>query len=143
MRASPIFITVFAAFIFTAQAGARILVHAGTLIDGAQDTVRKNVTIIVEGERIAAIQAGFVEPAAGDPTIDLKSATVLPGLIDCHTHLSSQHNPNSYTERFFMSVPDYTLRATLHAKRDLLAGFTTVRDLGDRDGITVALRKAI
>jgi imidazolonepropionase-like amidohydrolase len=64
---------------FTVSASARILVQAGTLIDGAQDTARKNVTIIVEGERIAAIQAGLVEAAAGDTTIDLKSATVLPG----------------------------------------------------------------
>ena len=67
----------------------------------------------------------------------------MPGLMDMHTHLMSQHSKDSYTERFFMEQADYALRSTVYARATLMAGFTTVRDLGDNGVNSIALRKAI
>ncbi len=122
---------------------ARTVLHCGTLIDAAGDAPRKEVTVIVDGERIAAVEAGYTAPAAGDTLIDLKTATVTPGWIDCHVHLDSQQSPESYTEGFYLNPGDYALHAAFYAKKTLLAGFTTVRNLGDSDYATLALRKAI
>ena len=122
---------------------ARTLVHAGTLIDGRADTARRNVTIIIDGERIAEVADGFAAPAAGDTVVDLKSATVMPGLMDMHVHLTGEQSPTSYTERFYLNPADYALRATTYAKKTLLAGFTTVRDLGAADKLNLSLRDAI
>jgi imidazolonepropionase-like amidohydrolase len=122
---------------------AKILIHAGGLIDGQADTTRKNVTITVVGDRIEGIADGFAAPAAGDTVIDLKASTVLPGLMDMHVHLDGQQSADSYTEGFYLNPGDYALRSAFYAKKTLLAGFTTVRNLGDTDYSTVALRKAI
>jgi imidazolonepropionase-like amidohydrolase len=132
-----------AAACLAATAPARTLIHAGTLIDGRTDTVRKAVTIMVDGDRIADIADGYAAPAAGDTVIELKDATVVPGLIDCHVHLTDEQSPKSYTERFYLNPSDYAYRSTAYARRTLLAGFTTVRDLGGRGGVNLALRKAI
>lgn len=126
-----------------ALASAKTLIHAGTLIDGRADSVRKSVTIVVEGDRIADIADGYAAPAAGDSVVELKDAAVMPGLIDCHVHLTDEQSPKSYTERFYLNPADYAYRSTVYARRTLLAGFTTVRDLGGRDGVNLALRKAI
>jgi len=131
------------ALLATLPAPARTLVHAGSLIDGRADTARKNVTITVDGDRIAAVTDGFAAPAAGDTVIDLKNATVLPGLMDMHVHITGEQSPTSYTEGFFMNPADQALRSTIYAKRTLLAGFTTVRDCGAPDKLNLALRDAI
>ena len=102
-------------------ASAKTLIHAGALIDGQSDTVRKNVTVVVSGERIEAIQDGFTAPAIGDTVIDLKSSTLMPGLMDMHVHLDGQQSPESYTEEFFLNPGDYALRAAFYAKKTLLA----------------------
>ncbi len=122
---------------------ARTLIHAGKLIDGKSGTVASTRTVIVDGERIVGIADGYVEPAAGDEVIDLKDHTVLPGLMDMHTHLSHQGSKSSYLESFQLDPADYAIRSTVYAERTLLAGFTTVRDLGDRYNVTVALRNAV
>ena len=122
---------------------AKTLIQAGSLIDGQSDTVRKNVTVVVAGDRIEAIADGFTAPAAGDTVIDLKSSTLLPGLMDMHVHLDGQQSADSYTEGFYLNPGDYALRAAFYAKKTLLAGFTSVRNLGDTDYSTIALRKAI
>ena len=124
-------------------APARTLIHAGALIDGVSDTVKQTVTIVVEDDRITAVQAGYTAPGAGDKVIDLSNATVLPGLMDMHVHLDGQSSPTSYSEGFFMNPGDYALRAAFYARKTLLAGFTTVRNLGDNENSTIALRKAI
>ena len=129
---------------FTASlAAARTLVHTGALIDGIGDAPKKEMTIVIEGDRITAVTAGYTAPAAGDTLIDLKSATVMPGLMDMHVHLDGQSSPTSYTEGFFLNPGDYALRAAFYAKKTLLAGFTTVRNLGDTGNSTLALRKAV
>jgi imidazolonepropionase-like amidohydrolase len=122
---------------------AATIIHAGRLIDGRSEQPRTQISIVVEDGKFAKITAGYVQPAASDTLIDLKEHTVLPGLMDMHTHLQSQHSKESYTERFFMDQADYALRSTLHARRTLMAGFTTVRDLGDNGVNAIALRKAI
>ncbi|HEX6929267.1 MAG TPA: amidohydrolase family protein [Gammaproteobacteria bacterium] len=129
--------------LFASAAAAATLVHAGRLIDGVSDEARERVTIVIEGKRIRAVEDGFREPAKGDDVIDLRDFTVLPGLIDLHTHLMRQHSEESYSEGFRMNPADYAFDMVPLAERTLLAGFTTVRDLGDRYNLTVSLREAI
>lgn len=113
------------------------------MIDGVADAPRKNVTLTIEGEKIVAIADGFIAGAANDKVIDLKNATVLPGFIDCHVHLTGEQSEKSYTEWIFLNLVDYAFRSTVYARRTLQAGFTTVRDLGAESYLNVALRKAI
>jgi imidazolonepropionase-like amidohydrolase len=99
-------------------------------------------TVIVEGKRVREVAAGSKTPA-GATEIDLSSQTCLPGLIDSHTHLSSEGSPTQYVDVFHWNLADYVVRSTIYARRTLLAGFTTVRNLGDEQNETVALRNAI
>jgi len=122
---------------------AATIIHAGRLIDGRSDQPRAEMSIVVEDGRIALVTSGYLQPEEGDKVIDLREYTVLPGLMDMHTHLMSQHSKDSYTERFFMDQADYALRSTVYARATLMAGFTTVRDLGDNGVNSIALRKAI
>lgn len=119
------------------------VIHAGRLIDGKSDSAQSEMSILIEGGKIMSVVKGYVAPKEGDKVIDLKAYTVLPGLMDMHTHLQSQHSKDSYTERFFMEQADYALRSTVYARATLMAGFTTVRDLGDNGVNSIALRKAI
>lgn len=122
---------------------ASTLIHAGRLIDGRRDEVRLRATVVIDDGKITKVVDGFARPADGDTVIDLSRHTVLPGFMDMHTHLMGQHSRVSYTEKFFMNKSEYALRSAVFAKRTLLAGFTTVRNLGD-DGVnSVSLRKAI
>ena len=135
--------SVFAGLLMSWNAQAATIIHAGRLIDGRTDAPRSQVSIVVEQGRITRVEAGYLEPAAGDTLIRLTEQTVLPGLMDMHTHLQSQHSKDSYTERFFMDQAEYALRSTVYARVTLLAGFTTVRELGDNGVNSIALRKAI
>ena len=119
------------------------LIHAGRLIDGRNDQPQSEMTIVVEEGRIAKVARGYLEPKEGDKLIRLTDFTVMPGLMDMHTHLIGQHSKDSYTEKFFMEQADYALRSTVYARATLMAGFTTVRELGDNGVNGVALRKAI
>lgn len=127
----------------SSSALASTIVHAGRLIDGRSDEARTRVSIVIEDGKIVKVQDGFAKGQEGDTVIDLSEHTVMPGFMDMHTHLMGQHSKNSYTEKFFMNKSEYALRSVVFAKRTLLAGFTTVRNLGD-DGVnSVSLRKAI
>ncbi len=128
---------------FTASANARTIVHAGHLIDGVGNAARDNVSVVIENGRIAEVATGFVPGAAGDEVIDLSNQTVLPGLMDMHTHLAHQLSRTSYMDEFTMNPTDVAIRSTYYARLTLLAGFTTVRDLGDDGMTTVSLRKEI
>jgi imidazolonepropionase-like amidohydrolase len=119
------------------------LIHAGRLVVGRNDEIRTQVTIRVVGNKIAAIESGYLAPRADEALIDLKSFTVTPGWIDMHTHLMTQHHKKVYSDKFFMNQADFALRSVEYAKLTLLAGFTTVRDVGDNGVNSVSLRKAI
>ena len=121
-------------------ANAATVLQCGKLVDVTDLAVRENVSITIEDGRIASVQNGFQD---GDETIDLKSHTCMPGLMDMHVHLSSESNPKGYEERFRLNPVDYAFRSVVYAERTLLAGFTTVRDLGTRAGISIALNRAI
>ncbi|WP_087504051.1 metal-dependent hydrolase family protein [Neiella marina] len=120
------------------------LIHAGTLIDGTGDRPQQEVSIRIEGNRISAVERGYLSPTDDEQLLDLKNKTVLPGLMDMHTHLSGIISPSFYREQFVMNPPDYAYRSVGYAKDTLMAGFTTVRDLGDfSPGLTTSLRDAI
>jgi len=134
-----------ALFLFiTPTFSADYLLHVGSLIDVEKLKVYKNQSVRISGNKIVAIEKGFVAKLENETLIDLKNKTLMPGLMDMHVHLSGEVNKQSYTEKFFMSDSDFALRSTVFAKKTLDAGFTTVRDLGDlAPGVVVSLRKAI
>jgi imidazolonepropionase-like amidohydrolase len=118
-----------------------VAVCAGRLIDGRGGPPLRDAVILIAGERITAVGTGLIIPAGAD-VIDLSRSTVLPGLIDVHTHLTQQSG--SYYEDLFRRSPiDQAIVAPVYARRTLEAGFTTVRDVGAREYIDVALRNAI
>lgn len=116
--------------------------HCGKLIDCTDSSVKENMTIVIEGNKISQVAKGYLEAPKSAATIDLKDKTVLPGLMDMHVHIEGESNPKRYENRFRLNDTEVALRATIYAKRTLMAGFTTVRDLGG-SGANVALRNAI
>lgn len=144
MKSMPFTLLYAAISALSFNVSAYTVIHAGSVFTGTSDTLKHQVTIVVNGNKIETIEEGFTPPSQGDTLIDLKHATVLPGLMDMHVHLSSQHGgPQTYLERFSLNEADYALRAANYAKITLDAGFTTVRNLGDSYHETVALRNAI
>ena len=123
--------------------GEKTYVHAGSLINGVDNKVYAQKTIVIEDERITAVLDGYQGDREKGAVINLKHATVMPGFMDMHTHLAYQFSDKTYTERFTLNEADYALRAAVFARKTLQAGFTTVRDLGDSYNVTVALRKAV
>jgi len=137
------FVLVIFSFLSMQVTADEYLVHAGTLIVGKDKQVKKQVSIHVVDNKIQSVKDGYVD-AGSLKVVDLKDSTVMPGLMDMHTHLSGEFNKESYNEGFRMEAMDYALRSTVFAKDTLMAGFTTVRDLGERKpGVTRALRDAI
>ncbi len=118
------------------------LIHCGTLIDGVANEAKSQMTIVVEKNKIISIEKGYKSARSGEKVIDLKSKTVMPGLIDCHVHLESETRRGGAIDRFTLNPADIAFESTRNAKNTLLAGFTTVRDLGG-SGVNVALRNAI
>jgi len=121
----------------------RTIIRAGKLLDVRSGKLLPDQSIVIEGDKIVSISAAAdVKPAASDKVIDLRNATVLPGLIDSHTHLTMDPRDSGY-ESLGISLPRQALTGARNARITLEAGFTTVRNVG-ADGFTdVALRDAI
>lgn len=117
--------------------------HCGQLIDTEKGELLSQKTIIVSGNKIESIQNGYVTPdQPNDKVIDLKSKTVMPGLIDLHVHMENEYNPKRYMDQFTANEADIAFKSVNFAEITLMAGFTTVRDLGGT-GVNIALRNAI
>jgi imidazolonepropionase-like amidohydrolase len=117
---------------------------AGRLFDATHDTVRENVVIVVEDERIKSIaSAADLKIPPGSKVIDLSQATVLPGLIDCHTHLDSRADRYNEVYRFKDTPFSHAFAAVVNARKTLEAGFTSVRDVGSDPFLAVDLRNSI
>lgn len=127
--------------LLTVQAQKTYL-HCGTLIDGKSNEAQSQMTIIVEGNKIIAIEKGFSKVGTTDKLIDLSKKTVMPGLIDMHVHMESETNKDQALQRFTSSEADVAFRSTVYARKTLMAGFTTVRDLGG-SGVNISLRNAV
>ncbi|HYN46393.1 MAG TPA: amidohydrolase family protein [Allosphingosinicella sp.] len=127
-----------------APAAPVTVIHAGTLLDRPGRPPRSRATIIVRAGRIEAVQDGFAAVPAGGTLIDLSDRFVLPGLIDSHVHLTSDRaGVEGQLAGMTESVPLRAYEAAWNARKTLDAGFTTVRNLGSDDGVTLALRDAV
>lgn len=121
----------------------RTVIHPGRVLDVRTGELRAHQAIVIEGDKIAQVgPAGEVKAAAGDTTIDLPQATVLPGLIDMHTHLTMDLNSLGYSG-LGISTAREALHGARNARRTLEAGFTTVRNVGAGAYSDIALRDAI
>lgn len=117
-------------------------IHAGRLIDTQNGKLVTNKTIVVSDGLITSVEDGFASQTESFQLIDLSSKTVLPGFIDMHVHIESETNPNQYLKEFTDNTADVAFESVGFAKTTLMAGFTTVRDLGGI-GVNLALRDAI
>jgi len=132
-----------ALLITTMTIGQNTYLYCGKLIDTKNGKVLTNKTIIVSGKKIIAVEDGFSQPkSADDIVIDLKTKTVMPGLIDMHVHIESETNPKAYLEEYTLNDADVAFNSLRYAEVSLMNGFTTVRDLGG-SGVNVSLRNAI
>ncbi|HET9469118.1 MAG TPA: amidohydrolase family protein, partial [Vicinamibacterales bacterium] len=134
-------LAVFAICLCAAPAGAATLLQCGRLVDVRAGRVLTSMTVVVDGPTIARVDQGLTAGGAGDTVVDLRSHTCMPGLLDMHVHLTGEYSENSDIERFRLNPVDLAFRSIAYAERTLMAGFTTVRDLGG--AVSTSLRNAI
>lgn len=118
------------------------ILHCGRLVNPQTQKVSTGVSVIIEGNKISDVKEGYVKGMANDKVIDLKNKTVLPGLIDMHVHLEGETSPNKYLDVFTKNEADAAFKSVRYAETTLMAGFTTVRDLGG-SGVNISMRNAI
>ena len=117
--------------------------HVGKLFNSNEGKMLDNMTIIVSANKIKDIKKGYEIPESDNSVIiDLKDSTVMPGFIDLHVHIESEYNPEKYLNEFTAEESEIAFSSLKFAKRTLMAGFTTVRDLGG-SGVNISLRNAI
>lgn len=119
-------------------------VEAGRLLsDPSNGVVQRDKTLVIRGNQVVEVRDGFVGDASQGKVVDLRQAFVLPGLIDSHVHLTGQQNPNARLEEVTLSDADQAMVGARYARRTLMAGFTTVADLGASNQAIFALRNAV
>jgi len=117
--------------------------HCGKLIDTKSGKIATQMTVIISENKIIDVQKGYIlSDNQKDITIDLKQKTVMPGLIDMHVHVEFEMSPSRYLDEYTLNEADIAFNSVKFAEITLLAGFTTVRDLGGT-GVNVSLRNAI
>ena len=138
------FVVIAAALGQGAAASAKdVVIHAGRLIDGVSNAPRDKVSILVRDDRIISVEPGFTAPA-GAEMVDLSTATVLPGLIDCHDHITASfHKGDPIRNAVTRTDFDDEIDAVNNARAELMAGFTTIRDVGASTPVIMALKKAV
>jgi imidazolonepropionase-like amidohydrolase len=120
-----------------------VVIHAGRLLDGLSKTPRTQMSIVIHDDRVVSVQPGYTTPA-GARVIDLSNATVLPGLIDCHVHITSQSDGgDTVHEAVTHTRLESAYLSTRYVRNTLEAGFTSVRDVGGDTDLVVALKRAI
>ena len=129
-------------FISTAILAQDTYLHCGTIVDTETGELLKEKTVVVSGNKIVRIENGYINGPETGNVVDLKGKTVLPGFIDMHVHIEGESSPTRYLDRFTKNPADVAFQSTVYAERTLMAGFTTVRDLGG-SGVNIALRNAI
>ena len=130
-------------FVYLMPNAQNTYLHCGKLVDVEQKKVLSEMTIVISDNKITSVTKGYQNPSStNDQIIDLKDKTVLPGLIDMHVHLESEQSASTYLDRFTMNEADVAFETAKNAMTTLMAGFTTVRDLGG-SGVNTALRNAI
>jgi len=130
-------------FLPTLALAQPVAIKAARLFDGTSDTLIRNAVVVVDGNKITSVGGPI---PANARIIDLGDATLLPGFIDAHVHLTAESGPNYYLDFFqgMMRHPaEQALLATTYARKTIDAGFTTVRNVGASDYIDVGLRNAI
>ena len=120
------------------------VIHAGRLLAMPGEAPKRNHSLWIADGKIKSVASGFIDPPSGTRLIDLKDSFVLPGLIDCHVHLTGQLAADTRLRLVEDSDPKIALDAAHRARMTLAAGFTTVRDLGARrPDVIYALRAAV
>lgn len=145
-RFKPVFMKVgmllFFSLLLSSAFAQRTYLHCGKLIDTKDGQVRSQVTVILEGRLIVDVVNGYVNGGKQDQVLDLKNKTILPGLMDMHVHMENETKRGAVADRFIMNPSDIAFQSAVYARTTLLAGFTTVRDLGGT-GVNISLRNAI
>ena len=136
--------TLFLAVLFSIGSWAQTTyLHCGQVFDSKKAKMLGPHTLVVENEKIVSVEKGYLNPESEDTAIiDLKSKTIYPGFIDMHVHIEGEYSPDRYLKVFQNNPADTAFEAAEIASRTLMAGFTTVRDLGG-SGVNIALRNAI
>src|SRR5690348_1431360 len=119
------------------------LVRAARMLDVVTGKLVEHPEIEIDGRNIVAVRTGQGPWATVNKMIDLGDVTLLPGLIDMHTHLTGQLSPDSENAAVHETAADSAFHAVVYAKRTLLAGFTTVRDVGSGEFVDISLMHAI
>ena len=120
----------------------KYFIHCGYILDVNSGKYLKNKTIQIEGNKITGIENGFTGDEQEGEILDLKGKYILPGFADMHVHLEGEMSRGSYINQFTLNEADVAYNAAVNAKKTLLAGFTTVRDVGG-SGVNTSLRDAI